>query len=31
MIVIGLSPAGQSATKNLGAAGAARLGSARRF
>jgi hypothetical protein len=29
MIVIGLSPAGQSATKNLGAAGASRLG--RRF
>jgi hypothetical protein len=31
MIVIGLSPAGQSATKNLGAAGASRLGGARRF
>jgi hypothetical protein len=31
MIVIGLSPAGQKATGNLGAAGAARLGAARRF
>jgi type IV secretory pathway VirB2 component (pilin) len=31
MIVLGLSPAGQSATKNLGAAGASRLGGARRF
>jgi hypothetical protein len=29
MIVIGLSPAGQSATKNLGAAGAARFGGMR--
>src|SRR6056300_1754404 len=29
MIVIGLSPAGQSATKNLGAAGAARVGGMR--
>jgi len=31
MIVMGLSPAGQSVTKNLGKAGAARLGSARKF
>lgn len=31
MVVLGLSPAGQSATANLGKAGAARLGSARRF
>ena len=31
MIVLGLSPAGQSATKNLGKAGANRLGAARRF
>ena len=31
MVVIGLSPAGQSATKNLGRAGANRLGAARRF
>jgi hypothetical protein len=31
MIVIGLSPAGQSATANLGKAGASRLGGARRF
>src|SRR6056300_1867165 len=31
MVVLGLSPAGQSATKNLGKAGANRLGAARRF
>ena len=31
MIVLGLSPAGQSATKNLGKAGASRLGGGRRF
>ncbi len=31
LVVIGLSPAGQSATANLGKAGASRLGGARRF
>ena len=31
MVAIGLSPAGQSATANLGKAGASRLGGARRF
>jgi hypothetical protein len=31
LVLIGLSPAGQSATANLGKAGAARLGAARRF
>jgi len=31
LVVIGLSPAGQSATSNLGRAGASRLGGARRF
>ena len=31
MIVLGLSPAGQSATANLGKAGAVRLGNARKF
>jgi len=31
MIVLGLSPAGQSATKNLGKGAAARLGNARKF
>ena len=31
MVVLGLSPAGQSATKNLGKGAAARLGNARKF
>jgi len=31
LVVMGLSPAGQSATKNLGSAGAARLGRAKKF